>query len=126
MLDINQYTLEFAIPLHQNGSVAGHINYQFDNKTAVDFNPRANGITFNIFRDNVLIETVNTDDNGEFISFLPIGNYTISLNINSLPQNTYCETERTHFSVKAGELYTLPEFVIKVKEKKIHSKKFGN
>lgn len=126
MLDISQYTLEIAIPLHQNGTVAGHINYQFDNKTAVDFNPRANGITFNIFRDTILIETVSTDDNGEFISFLPIGNYTILLNTNSLPQNTYSETERTDFSVKAGELYTLPEFVIKVKEKKIHSKKFGN
>ncbi|AYM99062.1 hypothetical protein [Chryseobacterium sp. 3008163] len=118
MLDISQYKLEIAIPLHQNGTVAGHINYEFDHKTAVDFNPRANGITLNVFRDDILIETVSTDDNGEFISFLPIGNYTISLNANSLPQNTYCETERTHFSVKAGELHTLPEFVIKVKEKK--------
>jgi hypothetical protein len=126
MLDINQYKLEIAIPLHQNGTVAGHINYEFDKKTAVDFTPRANGITFNIFRDNALIETATTDDNGEFISFLPIGNYTILINANSLPQNTYCETERTTFSVKAGELFTLPEFLIKVKEKKIHSKKFGN
>ncbi|MCU7616897.1 hypothetical protein NZ698_06785 [Chryseobacterium sp. PBS4-4] len=126
MLDINQYKLEIAIPLHQNGTVAGHINYEFDKKTAVDFTPRANGITFNIFRDNVLIETATSDDNGEFISFLPIGNYTILLNANSLPQNTYCDTERFTFSVKAGELFTLPEFVIKVKEKKIHSKKFGN
>ncbi|MDF2552336.1 MAG: hypothetical protein K0R77_1611 [Chryseobacterium sp.] len=126
MLDVNQYTLEIAIPLHQNGTVAGHVKYQFDNKTAVDFNPRANGIIFNIYQDDTLIETVNTNDDGEFISFLPTGNYTALLNINTLPQNTYCETERASFSVKAGELYTLPEFVIKVKEKKIHSKKFGN
>jgi len=126
MLDVDQYTLEIAIPLHQNGTIAGHINYEFDTKTAVDFHPRANGITFNIYRDDVLVETVSTDDNGEFISFLPIGNYSMLLNANSLPQNTNCETERTAFSVKAGELFTLPEFVIKVKEKKIHSKKFGN
>lgn len=126
MLDVNQYTLEIAIPLHQNGTVAGHVKYQFDNKTAVDFNPRANGIIFNIYKDNILVETVNTDDDGEFISFLPTGNYTVSLNISTLPQNTYCETELAAFSIKAGELYTLPEFVIKVKEKKIHSKKFGN
>jgi hypothetical protein len=126
MLDINDYTLEIAIPLHQNGTVGGHINYQFDRKIAVDFNPRANGITFSIFRDDVLVETASTDDNGEFMSFLPIGNYSVTINTNSLPQNTFCETESISFSVKAGELYTLPEFVIKVKEKKIHSKKFGN
>lgn len=125
MLDISQYKLEIGIPLHQNGTVAGHIQYQFDSKIAVDFNPRANGITFSIFRNDTLVETVSTDDNGQFMLFLPIGNYSVSINTNSLPQNTFCDTQRTSFSVKAGELYVLPEFLIKVKEKKIHSKKFG-
>jgi len=125
MLDIDQYVVDIAVPLHQNGTVAGHIMYNYDQKTALDFNPRAYGITFTISRDDVQIETATTDDNGEFISFLPIGNYTATLNANTLPQNTYCETERVSFSVKAGELFTLPEFVVKVKEKKIHSKKFG-
>jgi len=125
ILDIDHYAVNIAVPLHQNGTLAGRIKYDYDHKMAVEFNPRANGITFNIYRDNILIETAATDDNGEFIAFLPIGNYTATLNSSTLPQNTYCETERASFSVKAGELFTLPEFIIKVKEKKIHSKKFG-
>jgi len=126
MLDVNQYTFEVAIPLHQNGTVSGRVQYQFDKKMVVDFEPRANGITFSIFHNDSLVEVVSSDENGEFISFLPTGNYTITLNADTLPQNTYCETTRSQFSVKAGELNVLPEYVIKVKEKKIHSKKFSN
>lgn len=126
MLEINQYKISIAIPLHQNGTVAGQISYHYDSKTAVDFTPKANGITFNIYRDDVLVEALSTDDGGAFISFLPTGNYKITLNADTLPQNTYSDKETVEFSVKSGEFYTIDQFVIKVKEKKIHSKKFGN
>ncbi len=124
IVEIDSYQYQLTIPLHQNGTATGRIDYQFDHKTAMDFQPKTSGIAFKISQNNVPIETVYSDDNGEFIAFLPIGNYTISLSENTLPTNTFCEKPVIQVDIKAGQLTSLPSFLVKVKEKKIHSKKF--
>jgi hypothetical protein len=122
-VDKHHYTLE--IPLHQNGTTQGKVTYDFDAKTAVDFTPKTGGILFNIYRNDQLVQRIITDDNGEFASFLPSGNYRIELNKNSLPSNTYCERSTDAFKVEAGKIVHVEPFVIKVREKVIRVKKFG-
>lgn len=122
-VDKHHYTLE--IPLHQNGTTQGKVTYDFDAKTAVDFTPKTGGILFNIYRNDQLVQRIITDDNGEFASFLPSGNYRIELNKNSLPSNTYCERSTDAFKVEAGKIIHVEPFVIKVREKVIRVKKFG-
>lgn len=126
ILDIDGYKSTAEIPLHQNGTVTGKIQYQSDSRTALDFTPKINGIQFNIYRNDILMETAYSNDNAEFISFLPVGSYTVRIREESLSANTYCENPVTGFSVKAGEINALPAFLIRVKEKKVHSKKFTN
>ncbi|MFP7655592.1 COG1470 family protein [Chryseobacterium proteolyticum] len=123
-VDKHHYFLE--IPLHQNGTSKGKVIYQFDAKTALEFSPKIGGIILNIFRNDQFLQKVMTDDNGEFISFLESGNYRIELNGNSLPANTYCERMTADFTVEAGKIVSLEPFIIKVKEKNIRVKKFGN
>lgn len=123
---VDKHHYSFEIPLHQNGTTQGKITYDFDTKTAVDFTPKVGGILFNIYRNEQLVHHIITDDNGEFASFLPSGNYRIELNKNSLPSNTYCERSTDTFKVEAGKIVQLEPFVIKVREKVIRVKKFGN
>ncbi len=122
-LDRHNYVLQ--IPLHQNGTVKGSIRYDFNEKTAMEFDPKSGGIVFNIYKNDQLLQRMVTDDNGEFVFFLESGKYRIELNENSLPANTYVERTDAEADVEAGKILTLDPFVIKVKEKKIRVKKFG-
>ncbi len=125
-IDMNRHNYALQIPLHQNGTVQGKIDYEFNAKTALDFDPKIGGIIFNIYRRDELLQRVVTDDNGEFISFLESGDYKIELNENSLPANTYVERTSSEAKVEAGKIISLEPFIIRVKEKKIRVRKFGN
>ncbi|ROI06577.1 hypothetical protein EGI16_01325 [Chryseobacterium sp. G0240] len=124
--EVDQHHYNLEIPLHQNGTMQGKIIYEFDAKTALDFTPKTGGILFNISRNGQPVQHLMTDDNGEFISFLESGTYSIELNKNALPANTYCERNTATFKVEAGKITSLEPFVIKVREKVIRVKKFGN
>lgn len=124
--EVNKHHHFLEIPLHQNGTSKGKVIYEFDAKTALDFTPKMGGVIFTIFRNDQFLQRVITDDNGEFISFLESGNYRIELGVNSLPTNTYCERISSDFKVEAGTIVNLEPFIIKVKEKNIRVKKFGN
>ncbi|WP_200247471.1 COG1470 family protein [Chryseobacterium paridis] len=124
--EVNKHHHFLEIPLHQNGTSKGKVIYEFDAKKVMDFTPKLGGIIFNVFRNDHFLQRVITDDNGEFISFLESGDYRIELSVNSLPANTYCERITSDFKVEAGKIINLEPFMIKVKEKNIRVKKFGN
>lgn len=124
--EVNSHHHYLEIPLHQNGTVHGKVNYDFNSKTAVDFEPKIEGIVFTIHQNDKLIQRLFTNDNGEFISFLPSGNYRISINANSLPLHTYSEQTYADVHIEAGKITQSQPFIIKVKEKNIRVKKFGN
>ena len=124
--EVDRHTHNLSIPLHQSGKMQGQVSFNYNTNTVVEFQHRASGISFSIMKDNKLVKKVYTDDDGKYISFLPIGNYVISIDEKSLPANTFCETINYDITLKAGEIVVVPEFIIKVKEKKINTKKFSN
>ncbi len=124
--DVNTHQHFLQIPLHQNGTVQGKIMYEYDTKTALEFEPKSGGIAFDIYKDDKLIRHTITDDNGEIVSFIESGEYKIKLNENSLAANTYCENTLQEFKVVPGKISQLNPFIIKVKEKKIRVKKFDS
>ncbi|MCJ8152665.1 hypothetical protein MKJ01_02670 [Chryseobacterium sp. SSA4.19] len=125
-IEVNRFNHALEIPLHQNGTLQGKIDYEFNSKTALEFEPKSGGIIFNIYKKDQLLQRVVTDDNGEFISFLESGDYKVEINENSLPPNTYVERSSAEIKVEAGKIVTIDAFIIKVKEKKIRVKKFGS
>ncbi|MDR6157757.1 hypothetical protein QF023_001273 [Chryseobacterium sp. SLBN-27] len=124
--DVTSHNHSLEIPLHQNGTVHGKVTYEYDTKTALEFDPKSAGIAFDIYKDEKIIRHIISDDNGEIISFIESGNYKIKLNENSLPSNTYCENTLQEFKVETGKISELSPFIIKVKEKKIRVKKFDS
>jgi hypothetical protein len=53
-----------------------------------------------------------------------VGEYTITLDLKTLPEHTECKEPERSFSVKAGELNQLDPFVIEVKSRQVNVRKF--
>ncbi|MCD2426019.1 hypothetical protein LQ567_24760 [Niabella pedocola] len=121
---VNEFRTKLQIPLHKSGTVSGRITYNYDPKIVLDVDPRLGGISFTVTRNGELIQQRATDDNGEFMFFLPEGTYRISLNESSLPANTYCEKNSADIHITAGKLTVIPEFSIGVRVKKATIKRF--
>lgn len=124
--EVDRRLLNLAIPLHQSGKIEGKVSFAYNATTSVSFEQRGYGISFSITKDNQLIQKIYTNDDGKFISFLPTAKYVITIDEKSLPANTFCEKSSHEVTLKAGEIIVVPEFVIRVKEKKINTKKFFN
>lgn len=124
--NVDSYSYPLNIPLHQNGTLQGKIFFDYNSRVAVDFEHRASSVAFQIIKQNNVIQRIGSDDEGKFNSFLPTGNYTIIIDESTLPANTYCETKSFDINIKAGEIVVVPDFVIKVREKKINKKTFSN
>lgn len=124
--EVDRHTYSLSIPLHQSGKMEGKVSFAYNSTTAVGFEHRGSGISFSILKDDQLVQKVFTNDDGKFISFLPTANYVITIDEKSLPANTFCEIKSHEVTLKAGEIVVVPEFVIKVKEKKVNTKKFFN
>ena len=69
-------------------------------------------------------QTVVTDAYGRFITFLPVGVYTITLDQRTLPEHTGCKEPVRNFTMEAGKVNELEPFVIEVKSRKVNVKKF--
>lgn len=124
--EVDLHSFPLAVPLHQNGTLNGKISFEYNSTTALEFEHRASSVSFNIIKDNQIVQRVVSDDEGKFNSFLPKGNYVVSINESSLPNNTFCEIKTRNIKINAGEITVLPDFIIKVKEKKINKKTFSN
>ncbi len=122
---VRKYRSYLEIPLHQNGTLSGTIQYVFDTKKALPIDPKTGGVTFNIYHKDQLIQKVATNEDGQFLCFLPTGTYTITLNTSSLPAVAYCEAPSRIITIESGKINPLEPFFIKVREKKINVKRFG-
>ena len=64
--------------------------------------------------------------NGEFTLFLPVGEYEISVDANSLTKNVYTDFEPQTVKVVANETTQIPAIELKIKQRKIEVKRFGS
>lgn len=122
---INNYNNEVAIPLQQNGTLKGRIKYQYDEKLVKNFELKTGGIICIITKNGQFIQRVVTNDEGDFVAFLPTGSYEITLDTNSLSENTFCTQKTLNATIISGKITNIPDFVIQVQQKQIKVKKFG-
>lgn len=125
-LDLDKYNYPLQIPLHQNGTMTGKLFLDYNASTSLEFDIKTSSIYFNILKNNQLIERFSADDEGKFTSFLPTGEYTVIIDEASLPTNVYCEQKVREVNITAGEITKVPDFILKVKEKRVNKKTFSN
>jgi hypothetical protein len=116
----------YSIPLNQTGTVHGNISYQFDST-----------FSFSVTRDKAWqsIVAINeegkrfetkTDETGNYHLYLPVGTYTII--VDKLPNQIELLLKNNNvqpLKVASGQIITNVDFILKVKQRKVEIKKFG-
>lgn len=124
IIRIDGFKETVEIPLKQAGSVRGSIRYAFDERTAKDFVPVMGGLTVRIFRNGEQVQRAVTDNDGQFIAFLPNGQYTVELETGALDANAQVQNRTQAFTVEAGRISSLEPFTVEIRSKKINIRQF--
>jgi hypothetical protein len=123
-IKVDGFKTRIEIPLRQSGTLQGSIRYEAG-ENSVEIVQRTEGFRFTISgNEGKFLQTVVTDANGRFITFLPVGEYTITLDQRTLPEHTECKEPVRNFRMEAGKVNELEPFVIEVKSRKVNVKKF--
>jgi hypothetical protein len=122
--DKEEATLQ--VPLRQTGTVSGKITYEFDELLSYSTLKELAGQTITAINEEGKIFEAKTDDNGQFIVYLPTGKYTMTVSSAS-SQIEVIPVGNNHqpLTVKSGEIFNGANFTLKVKQRKIEIKKFG-
>ncbi len=111
------------IPLHKTGTVSGGLIYSFS-QYSYDVNKQKAEIRIDAIDEKGKKHTVVTDNYGHFAFFLPIGKYTIYLHQDDLPDEVECPNNGQVVTISAQKNAVEINFILKVKERKIETKKF--
>lgn len=119
-----QSKTRLEIPLKQSGAMRGAVTYKTE-KHSVDIVPRYEGIRFFITSaDKTVSQTVITDNEGKFLTFLPVGDYMVTLDTKTLPEYTDCKSFMQTSKVATGGATELKFFEIEVKTRQVNIKRF--
>lgn len=123
-IKIESYRTKINIPLKQSGTLQGSVKY-LAGEFSMNTKHRYEGLRFTIANnDNSIKRTVVSDNNGNLMTFLPNGLYTIQIIKNTLPEHTECVNPEQIFQIEAGKITKLDDFEIVVKERKVNIKRF--
>lgn len=122
--DKEEVTLQ--VPLRQTGTVSGKIAYEFDELLSYATLKELAGQTITATNEEGKTFEAKTDDNGQFMLYLPTGKYTMTVSsASSQIQVIPGGNNHQPFEVKPGEIINGADFTLKVKQRKIEIKKFG-
>jgi hypothetical protein len=114
------------VPLQRTGKVTGKLYYKYDARLSEEFAEKYGGLRmWATATDGRKIEAL-TNANGEFTLFLPVGEYEISVDANSLTKNVYTDFEPQTVKVVADEATVIPAIELKIKQRKVEVKRFGS
>lgn len=125
-LVMSDYSQQIVVALHQNGSSKGKIQYRYDEKTVKSFDAKSGGIVFTVTKNGGFVQRIGTDDDGNFTAFLPTGTYELTLDSNSLSENTFCSNPKQQLVIESGKITYAADFIIEVQQKQVKVKKFGS
>lgn len=123
--EINQKNQLITIPLEKAGLVRGKFQYESTGIHQFDVFAYYSGIPL-IFQDAFGTRyTFYANEKGEFHGYLPVGRYDVETNAAALQKNVYAAPHRLTIDVKADETNLLETIMLKVREKKVEIRKFG-
>lgn len=110
------------IPLQKTGTLRGQISY-ISNQFSYEVPAQKDGIEVTATSENRQTYVTRTDAKGQYVFFMPIGKYSITINKGSLPAEVQCENEGQATEVVSGQINSV-DLILKVKQRKIEVKKF--
>ncbi|MGA9213334.1 hypothetical protein [Kaistella sp.] len=125
-ITVNQKEVFLSIPLEKTSTITGKVEYQQTTKTQYEVPQALAGIPILFKSQFNKTFTFYTNAEGEYIAYIPLGSYTISIYDSVLPKNVYLDDNLQTTTSEEGVKKVLENFILKVKEKKVEVKKFGN
>lgn len=125
-ITVQQKQLSLDVPLQRTGKVVGKLFYKYDARTSEEFAEKHGGLRVWATTLDGQKNQALTNANGEFTLFLPVGEYVISVDDNSLPKNVYTDFEPKDVKVEANKTVIIPDIELKIKQRKIEIKRFGS
>lgn len=119
-LDQKKERLEIA--LKRTGTLRGTLNYVF-NEFSYEINRNLQGITIVATDNNNVRHLTKTNSEGQYVFYLPIGTYTVSVDGANLPAEVEAEKITDPFQLES-EAPRVVDIKLLVKARKIETKKF--
>jgi hypothetical protein len=123
---LNSRTLKVNVPLQRTGKITGKFYYHYDERTSMEVSEKQGGLRLLISGKNDFTSQALTNANGEFTLFLPVGDYELWVDENSLPKNVYTDFKPMPIHVAEGKPVEVPKIELKVKQRVIEVKRFSS
>lgn len=110
------------IPMQKTGIVKGNISYIFS-QFSYETSANKEGVFISAVNNQGVRFTAMTNGDGQFIFYLPSGEYDIDLKKENMPDEIECINNYKRVAISPQETFQA-DFVLKVKERKTDTKKF--
>lgn len=120
-VNINQDT-RVTIGLNKTCTIKGNIFYQSTEKS-YQISKRTSGLSIIAIDDTGNVFHTRTDDTGNFILYVPKGNYTITLEKSGVSEYVEIENNNQIIQAQPSEIKEI-NFKLNVKEKRVETRKF--
>lgn len=114
--------MRVEIPMQKTGVVKGNISYIF-NQYSYETTKSKDGVFISAVNKAGARFTAMTNGDGQFLFYLPAGEYDINLKKENIPDEIECLNTYEKVVISPQEVF-LANFVLKVKERKVETKKF--
>ena len=125
-ISVNSKNTTIAIPMQLTGVVRGKIEYELTSKLEYQVSSNLFGFTLIFTNNNGQAFTIKTNDRGEYTAFLPVGDYSFYISENSLPEHVFAKKYLNKVTLKQEENIQYEPLILKIKERKVNIKRFGN
>lgn len=114
-----------TVPLRQTGTLTGSIRYEYNELLSYSTEKDVFGQTIRATDADGKIFEGKTDDNGAYQLYLPTGSYMVT--VDGLPEQIEVTAtgQQQPVSVLSGQITGNVDFILKVKQRKVEVKKFG-
>lgn len=124
-VQLNSKEVNLTMSLEKTGVVQGAIQYQKSGNLQYDVYEVYAGIPILLTNERGKVFKTFVGENGRFTAYVPLGSYSVSVDENGLQRNVYLEENLHKINVTDETATQLKTFILKVKEKKLDIKRFG-
>lgn len=115
---------KIAIGLNKTGSIKGSLSYIATDKS-FDITKKKGGLPIIAIDDNGTIFTTKTDENGNFVLYVPKGVYTVSLEKAGISEYVEVENNNQLIDATPDDIKEV-NFTLTIKEKRVETRKFSS
>ncbi len=112
-----------SVALNRNAVLRGKINYEKEQFVTYEVNKKLDGVLVSATNSLGVVYKTKTRESGNFVFFIPPGEYTIEINNSNLPEKIVCANCNQSINVELNSIPVL-EFNFAIKERIYKVQKF--